>query len=120
MPADVVEGRLEIVGVRPPRASRSARPREVVLGGFEVDVLESEVPKAEFLGHGSGPERQMIAVADVHRCARELLARCGATDLGARFDEQRRQAPTSEVGSGDETVVAGTDHDGVEVGWSRR
>ncbi len=86
-----------------------------MLGRFDVDVLESQILQTELFDHGGGAERQVVAVADVHGDAGELLACCGAADVGARLDQQRRQAAAGEVGGGDQTVVAGADHDRIEV-----
>ena len=113
--SDVVEGGLEVVVVRPSLAGCRTGPREVVLGRLDVDVLEPQLPKTEFLDHRGGPEREVVAVADVHGGAGELLARCGAPDVGARLDEQRRHAAAGEIGSGHQSVVPGPDHDRVEV-----
>ncbi len=113
---DVVEGGVEVVVMRPPRAVMGARPREVVLGRFDVEVLQPVRPQPEFLDHRRGPERQVVAVADVDRRTGELLARCGASHVGSGFDQQRRHAGSGEVGSGHQPVVARPDHDGVVVG----
>jgi hypothetical protein len=87
-----------------------------VLGRSEVDVLEAERRQAEFLDHRRGSEGQVVTVADVDRGPGELLARSGAPDVGAGLDQQRRHAGPSEIGRRDESVVSGTDHDGVVVG----
>ena len=113
--ADVVERGVEVVVVRPALAVGDAGPREIVLGRFEVDVLQAVCPQSEFLDHRCGAERQMVAVADVDRCPGELLARSGAAHVRSRFDQQCRHAGTGQICGSDEAVVARSDDDGVVV-----
>ena len=57
----------------------------------------------------------MVAVADVDGGAGELLAGGRSADVGAGLEQQRAHAGAGEVGGGDQPVVAGADHDRVEV-----
>ena len=108
-----LDGRVDVVGVRPRRVRPV--PGQVVLSRFDVEVSQTVLGQAEFLDHGSGAERQVVAVADVDRRAGELFARRGSTDVGACFEQQGPQAGAGQVGSGHEPVVPRSDHDRVVV-----
>ena len=64
-------------------------PGHVVLGRFDVEVVQSQFGQTEFLDHRGGPEREVVAVADVDGRPGERLARGGPTDRRTRFEQQR-------------------------------
>lgn len=95
---------------------RSSRPRQVVLGGLDVHVLQTEAGQIEFGHHWGSPKRQVVTVTNVDRCAAEFFAGSGASNSGSSLDQQRAHAGLGEVGSGHQSVVACTDHNRIPVG----
>ena len=57
------------------------RPRHVVLGGFDVEVLQPERRQVELRHHRCRAEREVVAVADVDGDAGERLAGCRPADV---------------------------------------
>ena len=108
-----VDGRLDVVEVRPELGRFG--PRHVVLGRLDVEVPESVVGQPEFVDHRRRAEGQVIAVADVHRGAAERLAGRGTARRRSGPRAAACADPPREVGGGDQTVVAGTDHDRIPV-----
>ena len=72
----------------------------------------------EIFHHRRRAKRQVIAVADVHGCAGERLARSGAADGGPRLDEHRSHPGLGQVRGRHQTVVSGADNDRINISLS--
>ena len=112
VPTDGLQGLLQRVEARP---CGSSAPAHVDLRRVEVEVPQAQIGEAKLLCDGCRAERDVVAVADVHRGPGERLAGRGAADFVSRFDEQRAQPALRQVGRAHEAVVTGSDHDGVVV-----
>jgi len=85
------------------------------LEGLRTRPAQAVIGKGQLLDHRRRAERDVVAVADVHRAAGERLARRGAADRGAGLDDQRAQTGLGEVRRADQPVVPCADDDRIEV-----
>ncbi len=109
-PLDVVED-----GPRRSLCAVGVRPGDTQLAWVHVEVAKTMLGQPQFLHHGRGAEREVIAVADVDRDPGKRLARRAAADTVAGLEEQCSHPGPGEVGRTDEPVVPGPHDDGVEV-----
>jgi len=72
----------------------------------------------EIFHHGCRAKREVVAVADVDRRAREWFARRRATDGRPRFDQNCVQPGLGQVCGRHQTVVSGTDNDRINISLS--
>ena len=112
----MIEGPFRVV----PRDERVHRvrvvgPRHGRAGRVDLDVLEAVTLEVELADHRRRAERHVVAAAHVDHGPGERLAGGGAADVGARLEQERRSARPGEIGGGHQSVVPGTDDDGVDV-----